>query len=124
MTNFTENFETFAELQKQGLEPVRHFTGVAVNTFEKIARTNYALYGDVLDFAVKQARLPVEVSEPKALFERQVATSKEFVELLSTRASEYVQLGQEFQETAATVIEKDFVEPVKKSARTTTKKAA
>jgi len=121
MTTFTENLEKLAELQKPALEPARQLFGATVEAFEQIARKNYALYGDVLEFAVSQAKLSVDVNEPKELFERQVASGKDFAELLSKRANEYVELGQEFQGTATNIFSKEFVEPVKKAA---TKKAA
>jgi hypothetical protein len=124
MTSFAESFEKISDLQKQGLEPVRNFTVFAVEAFEKIARQNYAFYGDVLEFTVAQAKLPVEVTEPKELFERQVASSKEFAELLTSRANQYVELGKSFKDTSAKLFEKDIIEPVKTAAQAATKKAA
>lgn len=124
MTVLADNLEKFAELQKQGLEPIRHFTGFAVDAFEKVARQNYAFYGDVLEYAVSAARLPVEVSEPKELFERQAASNKAFGELLRQRANEYVELGRDFQATATELFNKDVVQPVKEAVATAKKKAA
>ncbi|MDX1516013.1 MAG: phasin family protein [Woeseiaceae bacterium] len=124
MTTFVENFEKLSELQKQGLEPVRNFTVFAVDAFEKLARHNYAVAGDVLEYAVKQAKLPVDVAEPKELFERQVATGKAFAELLTVRANEYIELGKQFKDTSAALFEQDVVEPAKKAAEAATQKAA
>ena len=124
MTSFVENFEKFSDLQKQGLEPIRDFTVFAVDAFEKMVRKNYALAGDVLEFGIAQAKLPVDVAEPKELFERQVASSKAFAELLTNRANEYVQHGKEFKDTSASLFENDIVEPAKKAAKAATRKAA
>ena len=124
MTAFNETFEKLAALQKEGLEPVRQFNGIAVEAFEQLARKNYAFFGDVLEFAVSQAKLTVEVTEPKAVFEQQVASTKEFAELVTKRATEYVELGKSFQETTGDLIDKDIVEPIKKAAKASTKKAA
>lgn len=124
MTTFNETFEKLAALQKEGLEPVRQFHGIAVEAFEQVARKNYAFFGDVLEFAVSQARLTVEVTEPKALFDKQLASTKEFAELVTRRATEYVELGKTFQESTTDLIDKDFVEPVKKAAEASAKKAA
>jgi len=124
MTTFAENFEKLSALQKEGLEPIRHFTSVAVDAFEKIARKNYAFYGDVLEYTVAQAKLPLDVSEPKELYERQVADSKAFAELVTQRANEYVELGKSFQATASDVINEDFVKPVEEAAKSATQKAA
>lgn len=124
MTTFAENFEKITELQKQGLEPVRSYTEFAVDAFEKIARKNYAFAGDVLEFAVSQAKLPVDVAEPKELFERQVAAVREFAELVTDRVNEYVELGKSLNETSTSLFEKDVVEPAKKAAKAATQKAA
>jgi hypothetical protein len=124
MNTFVENFEKFAELQKQGLEPVRDFTVFAIDAFEKVARKNYAFFGDVLEYTVAQARLPVDASEPKEMFERQVASSKAFAELVTDRANEYVELGKELKDQSTSLFEEDIVEPAKKAAKAATKKAA
>jgi len=124
MTAFNETYEKLAALQKETLEPVRQFHGVAVEAFEQVARKNYAFFGDVLEFAVSQARLTVEITEPKALFDQQLAATKEFAELVTKRATEYVELGKTFQESTTDLIDKDFVEPVRKAAEASAKKAA
>lgn len=124
MTTFAENFEKITELQKQGLEPVRNFAEFAADAFEKIARKNYAFYGDVLEFYVAQAKLPVDVAEPKELFERQVASTREFAETVTGRVNEYVELARSLNETSTSLFEQDVVEPAKKAAKAATQKAA
>lgn len=124
MTSFVENFEKMTEMQKQGLEPMRNLTTFAVEAFEKLARQNYAFCGDVLEFAVAQAKLPVDVAEPKELFERQVAQSKAFAALLTDRANEYVELGKNLKDTSVSLFENDIVEPAQKAAKAATQKAA
>ncbi len=124
MTTFTENFEKMTELQKQGLEPVRNFAEFAVEAIERVARQNYALAGDILEFAVVQVKLPVNVAEPKELFERQITTTREFAELLTNRVNEYVELGKALNEKTTSLFEKDVVEPARKAAKAATQKAA
>lgn len=124
MSTFAKNLEKFAELQKQGLEPVRGFTIHAVDAFEKLARKNQALYGDVVDYAVAQARLAVEVVEPKELFERTIASNKDFAELLAGRVNEYVELGKELNDTSNNLFEEEIVKPAKEAAEAASKKAA
>ena len=124
MTTFAENIDKFNELQRQGLEPVRDLTVFAVDAFEKIARKNYALAGDVLEFAVSQAKLPVDANGPKDLFESQVASNTAFAELLKQRAEEYVELTKELQDSSVSHFEKDVVEPAKEAAKAASRKAA
>ena len=70
MNAFNETFDKMTDFGTKGLEPVREFAGVAIDQFEKLARANYAMAGDVMEFAVEQARLPLTVTEPKTLIER------------------------------------------------------
>jgi hypothetical protein len=100
MTTFTENFEKLSKLQQEGLEPVREFTGVAVEAFEKFARKNYAVYGDVLDFTIQQTRAALETTDAKELLETQIERSKGFAQLLATHANEYFEIGKSVQEEA------------------------
>ena len=124
MISFTDNLEKLADLQKLGLEPVRDFTELTVDSVEKLARKNYALYGDLLDYTFSLARLPIEVTEPRELFERQAAAGKEFAALLTQRANEYVELGKELRDTSASLFEEDVVKPAKEAAEAVTKTAA
>ena len=117
MNPFIDNFEKFAQFQGPSLEPVRQLTEVAVDTFEKIARQNYAFFGGVLELAVSEAKLPVAATEPKELFDRQVALNQAFAELLGAQVREYAELGKDFQATATTLFTNDIVEPVKKAAK-------
>lgn len=124
MPSIIDSFKNMSDLQTQGLEPIRNLSVFAVDAFEKIARQNYAFYGDVLEFAVAQAKLPINAAEPKELLEAQVAAGKEFVELLTNRTNEYVELGNSIKGTSAKLFEKDIVEPAKKAVQAATKKAA
>lgn len=122
VTNYADSFETFADFQKQAFEPARRFGGVAIATFETVARKNYALLGDVVEFAVEQAKLPTESDDAKDLFERQLATARAFGEQLTARAGEYAEIAKGLQASAQAVINGDFVEPAKKATKKTTKK--
>lgn len=124
MSALNDTFEKFAEIQKESLGPMRKFSGLAVDAFEQFARKNYALAGDMLDFTIRQAKLTVEVREPRDMFERQVASTKEFADLIGKRANEYVELSSSFQDSARDLFEKEAVDPAQKAAKAAAKKAA
>ena len=124
MNAFNDTFEKMTEFGAQGLGPVRQAANVAVDSFEKLARANYALAGEMMDFAVAQARLPLEVSEPKELVERQMAAGKAFAELVSQRMSDYVELGKELQDNLAQFVDVDAEKPAPKAKRARKAKAA
>ncbi len=48
MPSIIDSFKNMSDMQTQGLEPIRNLSVFAVDAFEKMARQNYAFYGDVL----------------------------------------------------------------------------
>lgn len=124
MTNFAENFEKLSEMQKKSFEPARNLAEFAVGAFETLARQNYAFAGDVLEFAVAQAKLPVDVADPRELFERQVSATRQFAELVNERAIEYVELSKSFNDTSASLFEQELGEAAKPARKAAAKKAA
>ncbi|MGQ7847025.1 phasin family protein [Granulosicoccus sp. 3-233] len=95
--------EQFAELQKktlESLEPMQNMTAVAAEAFERIARKNYDLMGDMVDYAVTQVKTPVNTANPQETYEQCMADTKAFAEKVNARASEYVELANELGELA------------------------
>lgn len=100
MQNFTENmneqFKQAFDLQTKSLEPLRIFAGLATDAAEQVARQNYAVAGDVLEYSAKAANLPLSGDNFNEVASAQVAESSTFAELMNTRASEYAELAQTF----------------------------
>ncbi len=126
MKNFTDNFDKLAGFGTEGFEPVRQAANTFVDASEQLLRKNYEVYGDFIEFAVTQARLPLNLTDPKALFERQVNAGKAFADLMSARAAEYTEMGKSFQEAAADAANVDVAAKAAapKRARTSRAKAA
>ncbi|NND91024.1 MAG: phasin family protein [Granulosicoccus sp.] len=111
MINLTDNmndqFKQMMDMQTRGLEPLRVFASVAVEAAEKIARQNYAVAGDVLEFSAKQANLPLSSENLTDVASAQMAENNAFVELMNGRATEYADMAQQFnskvREAAETV---------------------
>ena len=116
MNDFTENFDKIADYASQSLEPVRQFANTVVDAGEELARKNYALCGDMMEFAITQARLPLNVTDPKLLVERQVEATKAFADLMSERATEYADMGKAFQKAAAEAANIDAGDKVVKAS--------
>lgn len=100
MNTLTEQLEQLAELQKKSLEPLHRFNNDALAAFERVARKNHELIGDMVDFAVAQSRSQVEGDTPQAIYARQVVEAKAFAEKVSSRAAEYAELAAELKENA------------------------
>lgn len=103
MTNVNEQINQFWSFQKEALEPMRAFNGIAADAFERVSRQNYAVLGDMLNFAVEQARLPAKASDASELFARQMEYTRAFGEQLARRTQEYLDIAGTFQAKAAQV---------------------
>ncbi len=93
----------FADLQKktlESLEPLQDMNAVAAEAFERIARKNYDLMGDLVDYAVAQVKTPANTTNPQEAYEQRMAETKAFSEKVNARASEYVALAGELGEMA------------------------
>ncbi len=103
--DFTEQFRQATDMQSKALEPMRLFGGLAVETAETVMRKNYSLMGDMVDYALKQAKLPLSGGSMSDVASAQVAEATAFTELLGARANEYAELGNEFGTKAKAVAE-------------------
>lgn len=90
---FSEQFKQFAEFQAKAMEPARAYQALAADTIEQVLRTNYAVVGDFVDFAIKQTQLPLENDNLNDVVSAQVAETKAFTEQMNARAAEYLELA-------------------------------
>ena len=104
MKNVTDNMndqvKQMMDMQSRTLEPMRAFAAVAADAVEQIARKNYAVIGDVLEFSTKQIHLPLSSENMTDITSAQAAEAKAFVELMNSRATEYSDLAQQFSAKA------------------------
>lgn len=89
---FTENYEQIMEAQKQQYEPMLKWNALAVQAFERIARKNYEVSGDMLDYMVAQSQIPLNGKPAQELVADFVDGNREFGEKLAQRSAEYVEL--------------------------------
>jgi hypothetical protein len=111
--------EKYAAIQKN-LEPMQEMNSVAVQAFERIARKNYELMGDLVDFAVAQVQIPQGKATAQEVYEKQSAEAKAFAEKVNTRAAEYMELAGELGGMVSSVVDSEAAstpeEPAKKAA--------
>lgn len=90
--------EQFAEMQKKTMEsltPMQNMNNVAAQAFERIARKNYDLMGDLVEYAVAQVKVPEGETDMQKVYESRVAETKAFADKVNARAAEYVELAGE-----------------------------
>ena len=104
MQNFTETmneqFKQFFDLQTKSPEPMRAFASLSADAVEQVARQNYAVAGDVLEYAVKNVNMPLTGDDLQGVASAQVAEATTFAELMGTRANEYAEMAQSFGDKA------------------------
>ena len=116
MTTRNDSFTSFTGFQKEALEPVLAATGVAADAFERLSRQNYAVLGDYINFAVEQARLPIQASDYTQFLAKQMEHARIFGEQLVRRSQEYVEIMSAFQAKAQATAQAAAVQaPVVKS---------
>ena len=103
MTNLNQFPNVFA-FQKEALEPLRAFNGVAVDAFERLSQQNHAVLGDYINFAVDQARLPTNIANYGEFLARQIESTRAFGEQLVRRTQEYVEIAGSVQAKAQATV--------------------
>jgi hypothetical protein len=113
---FSEQFEQFSQYQKDAVASLQTRGAAGVDGFEKFARFNLAVLGDVVDFSVDQARLATTTTEPLEFFNKQIESASGFGKLVQARTKEYVELLTNAAEKATEETKEVVVKAVKKSA--------
>ena len=96
--NPSDSTARIAEMQTRGLENALAFGRAATGVFERLARQNYAVMGDVVDYTLAQMRIPTQHADPRAALEAQAAGTRGLAEKARARADEYVALAGEMRE--------------------------
>jgi phasin family protein len=92
MTTARDPFASFIGFQAEALEPFRAANGMAADAFERLSRQNYAVLGDYVNFAVEQARLPVQSTDYVQYLARQMEHARQFGDQLVRRSQEYAEI--------------------------------
>jgi hypothetical protein len=102
MTQYNEQIQKYLDFQREAFEPFRALSEVAAQTFERVARQNYVVLGDYVEFAVDQARLPAQVTDVNDFIGRQISCTRAFGEKLARRTQEYAEIARSAQDAAVT----------------------
>ena len=104
MTTINDQFQQYTDFQREAFEPFRAFTSIAAQTFERVARQNYAVLGDYIEFAVEQAKLPTQVGDLNDYVGKQIANTRAFGEKLAKRTQEYAEIARTAQDAATVAV--------------------
>ena len=98
--NMNDQIKQLTDLQARTLEPLRVFAAEAADAVEQITRKNYAVVGDLLEFSIKQVKLPLSSDNLTDVTSAQVSEANALLELMNSRATEYADLAQQFSSKA------------------------
>jgi len=106
------------------MTPFREMGGLAADSFESLARLNYSVTGDWIDYSVEQAQLLASTDNVASLMSKQYETSKQFGEKISGRVTEYSDLAKDYQASLQKIEIAPAFEAPAKAAKSAAKKAA
>ena len=92
-----------ADMQRRGMRDALAFGRATTGMFERLTRQNYAVMGDVVDYALSQLRIPTVHTDPRSALEAQAAGTRAAVEKARVRATEYAAIAGELRDVVGNV---------------------
>jgi hypothetical protein len=97
MTQPTFDFTTLFDTYRQAFAPVMTVQQNSLKTLERLARYQFAVAGDYLDWSLSHAKASVEPKSVADLVSKQTALNTSFGDKLRARAEEFTQIASETQ---------------------------
>ena len=99
MTQPTFDFTALFDTYRQAFAPVVAAQQSGLKTLERLARYQYAVAGDYLEWTLSQAKASAEPKSVADLVSRQSELNTSFSDKLRARAEEFTQIASETQST-------------------------
>lgn len=119
MTQPTLDFTTLFDNYRQAFAPVFAAQQQALKTVERLARYQFAVAGDYLDWSLSHAKASAAPKTVADLVGQQTALNTTFSDKLRARAEEFTQIAAETQGTVSQWLDQagaKMAESVKKAA--------
>jgi hypothetical protein len=100
MTQPTFDFTALFDTYRQAFAPVITAQQTGLKTLERLARYQFAVAGDYLDWTLSHAKASVEPKSVSELVSQQTALNTSFSDKLRARAEEFTQIASETQGAA------------------------
>jgi hypothetical protein len=97
MTQKTIDFAALFDTYRQAFAPVIAAQQTGLKTLERLARYQFAVAGDYLDWTLAQVKSSTEPKSVSDLVSQQSALNTSFGEKLRARAEEFTQIASESQ---------------------------
>lgn len=97
MTNPTAEINAFIEQSKKFAEPLTRLTALSVASFEKLARHQYGVAGDVLEYSIAALQTGATAKEVPSYVKAQAALAQTYVDRQTQRNQDLTQLADEIR---------------------------
>lgn len=117
MANTTTEINAFLEATQKAFAPVVRLNEISARSIEKIARLNYDLLGDFMNFGLAQLHLGSHVKDVPALMQKATELTHQFVEKQTQRSQDFLKLASESQADYTQWFDKTAAEVAAKTAK-------
>jgi Phasin protein len=97
MTNPTAEINALIEQSKKFAEPLTRLTTLSIQSFEKLARHQYGVAGDALEYSIAALQTGAATKEVPEYFKSQTALAQTFVDRQTQRGQEFTKLAEEIR---------------------------
>jgi phasin family protein len=101
MATKNDDFSSYLDFAQRAAAPVTRLNELAIRNVERVARLQYDMAGDWMQFALAQMQAAVEAKDVASLLSRQAEVAGAFVEKLSRRQQDLARLSTDAQADAA-----------------------
>lgn len=101
MARTSNDFTSYLDFAQRAAAPVTRLNELAVRNVERVARLQYDMAGDWMQFALAQMQAAVEAKDVATLLSRQAEVAGAFVEKVSRRQQDVARLSADVQADAA-----------------------
>lgn len=117
MANTTTEINAFLEATQKALAPAIRFNELSAKTIEKVARMNYDVLGDFLNYGLAQLHLTSSVKDVPAYVQKSTELAHQFVEKQTARSQDFLKVASESQADFTQWVDKTTAEVAAKTAK-------
>lgn len=97
MSNTTAEINSFVEQTRKFSAPLLKANELTAKAFERVARYNYELAGDALNFGLAALHTATQAKDVPALLQKQAEITNSFFEKQTQRAQDFLKIASESQ---------------------------
>ena len=97
MTKTTAEINTFIESTRKLVEPMVRFQELGTRTFERVARYNYELAGDLLNYGLASLHVATQAKDLPEMFKKQADLANSHFEKQTQRSQDLIKIASAAQ---------------------------